>query len=92
MQPKPNKGEGKKKGSKMEQEMCIQFTVFLCNLNSAPCMHYDAVSNYGITYVFFSMAPLPSLLREGSRGGPVKDGVACVGRLPCMVQDLEGRE
>ena len=76
----------------MEQEMCIQFTVFLCNLNSAPCTRYDAVSNYGITWGFFSVAPLPSLLREGGRGGPVKDGVVCVGPLPCTVQDLEGRE
>lgn len=65
--------------------MCIQFTVFLCNLNSAPCMHYDAVSNYGITYGFFPWHRCP-------RGSPVKDGVACVGPLPCRMQDLEGSE
>lgn len=43
----------------MEQEMCIQFTVFLCNLNSSPCICYNAVSNYGITDGFFPWHPCP---------------------------------
>lgn len=51
--------------------MCIQFTVFLCNLNSAPCMRYNAVSNYRITYGFFH--GIPALAAQGRMGLHVLD-------------------
>jgi len=66
----------------MEQEMCIQFTVFLCNLNSAPCMRYDAVSNYGIVYGFFLWHPGPRCSGRAVEAG--HEGWGCVCRTSAL--------
>lgn len=78
----------------MEQEMCIQFTVFLCNLNSAPCTRYEAVSNYGIVGCVFPWHPCPRCsygTGRAQRGRWRWPGVY-VGPLPCTARGWERGE
>lgn len=74
--------------------MCIQFTVFLCKLNSAPCPRYKAVSNYGIMGCVFPWHPCPRCSYRTGRAqrGKWRWPVVYVGPLPCMARDPERRE
>lgn len=74
----------------MEQEMCIQFTVFHCKLSSAPCMHYDAVSNTGSRMVFF--CGTPALAAQGEQLRWPSEGWGCVCRTSALARCRIWRE